>query len=109
MAETFKVLAQSAPAANTLTDLYTVGSNTSTSISSLTVCNRGATSTTFRVSAAPAGAADSTIQYIFYDQVIDANSTFIATIGITLAATDKVRVYSGNTNLTFIAFGVEVN
>lgn len=108
MADTLKILAQSAPAATTATDLYTVPAATSTTISSLTVCNRGSTATTFRISVAAAGAADATNQYVFYDQAIDGNSTFIVTIGITLATTDKVRVYAGNANLSFIAFGVEV-
>ena len=52
MAETLKVLAQSAPAATTLTDVYTTPSLTSTTVSTLTVCNRGATAATFRISVA---------------------------------------------------------
>jgi hypothetical protein len=31
------------------------------------------------------------------------------TIGITLAATDKIRVYASNANLTFTAFGSEIS
>jgi len=110
MAEVLKVLGQSAPAvASTLTDLYTVTAATSTTISSITVCNRSATATKFRVSVAVANAADDVKQYIFYDQLIDGNSTYIATIGITLAAADKIRVYAETANLTFSAFGVEVS
>ena len=108
MADTIKILGSSAPAATTLTDLYTVPASKSTTISSITVCNRAATAATFRISVAAAGAADATNQYIYYDQTIDANSTYIATIGITLATTDKVRVYGSTANLSFNAFGVEV-
>lgn len=109
MAESLKSLGQLAPSATTLTDLYTVPAGTSSSISSIIVCNRGSTLTTFRISVAVAGAADSSKQYIFYDQALDGNSTFIATIGITLTATDKVRVYAGNSNLSFNVFGIEVS
>lgn len=108
MADTIKILGSSAPAATTLTDLYTVPASKSTTISSITVCNRAATAATFRISVAAAGAVDATNQYIYYDQTIDANSTYIATIGITLATTDKVRVYGSTANLSFNAFGVEV-
>ena len=108
MADTFKILGQSAPAATTLTDLYTVPASRSTTISTITVCNRAATAATFRISAAAAGAADATSQYIYYDQTIDANDTFAPTMGITLATTDKLRVYASTANLTFSAFGVEV-
>jgi len=109
MAESLKSLGQLAPTATTLTDLYTVPASTSTSISSIIVCNRGATSTTFRISVAVAGAADSSKQYIFYDQALDSHSTFTATIGVTLTATDKIRVYAGNSDLSFNAFGIEVS
>jgi hypothetical protein len=109
MAEVLKVLGQSAPAVTTLTDLYTVPTGFSATISSITVCNRSATATTFRLSVAPLGAADATTQYLYFDQAIDGNSTYIATIGITLAVTDKIRVYAGTANLTFNAFGVEVS
>jgi hypothetical protein len=109
MAESLKSLGQLAATATTLTDLYTVPADTSTSISSLVVCNRSATSTTFRISVAVAGAADSSKQYIFYEQALDGNSTFTATIGVTLAATDKIRVYAGNSSLSFNLFGIEVS
>ena len=108
MAETIKVLGQSSLAATTLSDVYTVGAGKSVSISSITVCNRGSSATTFRVSVAVDGAADGNSQYLYYDQAIDAYSTFVATIGITLDAADVVRVYAGNANLSVNIFGVEV-
>ena len=109
MAETLKVLAQSAPTPGILTDAYTVPSLTSTTVSTLTVCNRAATAAQFRISVAVAGAVDATSQYIFYDQSLDGNSTYSVTIGITLAAADKIRVYASTANLTFNVFGIEVS
>lgn len=108
MADTTKVLAQTAPSATTLTDSYTVPWATMTTISSVVVCNRGGTAATFRLSAAVAGAADATKQYLYYDVPLAANDTFIATIGLTLNATDVLRVYASNGNLSFNTFGVEV-
>lgn len=108
MAEAFKVLGQSDPTIATSTDLYTVPANTSTTVSTLVVANRSATATTFRISVAPSGAVLANSQYIFYDQLIDGNSSFTATIGITLAATDKIRVYATLATLSFSAFGVEI-
>jgi hypothetical protein len=107
MAEILRTLAQSAPGATSLTAIYTVPALTSTVLSSMIVCNRGATATTFRISIAVAGAADATKQYLYYDVPISKNNTFIATIGVTLATTDVVRVYAGNANLSFTLTGVE--
>lgn len=107
MAATRKILAQSAPSATTATDLYTVPAATSAVVSSLVVCNRGATQATFRVSSSVAGAATATKDYLYYDLLIPPNETFIATVGLTLAATDKVRVYASTANLSFQIFGEE--
>jgi hypothetical protein len=106
--DTLKVLGQNAPAATVLTDLYTVPGGTGVAVSSVTVCNRSATPTTFRLSVAPAGAADATSQYVYYDVPIAGNDTFVATLGITLAATDKVRCYATLATVSFSLFGVEV-
>jgi hypothetical protein len=106
MAQTYKTLAQTNPAATTLTDGYTVPAATSAVLSTIVICNRGA-ATSFRISVAVAGAADDNKQYLFYDVAIGATSTITATLGITLAATDKVRVYATAATLSFNIFGVE--
>lgn len=54
MANTLKVLGQSAPGAASQTTLYTVPAATSTVVSSIVVCNRSATPTSFRVAVQPA-------------------------------------------------------
>lgn len=108
MASTYKVLGQSAPAATTNTDLYTVPAATSTVVSSLAVCNRS-TSTTFRVAVRPAGAAIANQHYIVYDNYVNQYDTVFLTLGITLAATDVVTVYANAATLSFSLFGCEVS
>ena len=107
MAATYKVLNQTAPSAASLTDAYTVPGATSTVGSSIVVCNRSATPTTYRISVAVAGAADATKQYLAYDSPIGANESIVFTIGFTLAATDVIRVYATLATLSFNVFGVE--
>jgi len=108
MAETYKVLAQSRPSATTLTDAYTVPGATSTVVSSIVINNTSATATTARVSVAVAGAADATSQYVYYDLSIPGNDTFVATVGLTLAATDVIRVYATLATLNFHFYGTEI-
>jgi len=107
VAEVIRVLGQSAPGATTETDLYTVPAATSAVLSSLVVCNRGATPTTFRAGVAVGGGATANKDYLYYDVTIGGRDTFVATVGISIAATDKVRVYAGSANLSFSLFGVE--
>jgi len=109
MANIYKILGQSSPSATTETDLYTVPAATSSVCSSISICNRGTTATTFRVSISQAGAATTNKDYLYYDVTLAGNDTFIATIGVTLATTDKVRVYSGNASLSFQIWGTEIS
>lgn len=108
MASTYKVLAQSAPSATTNTDAYTVGSGKSAVVSTITVCNRAASSATYRIAVRPLGATLANQHYIAYDATVPANDTISLTIGITLAATDVVTVYASTANLSVNIFGSEI-
>jgi hypothetical protein len=109
MADAFKILGQAKPAATTLVDLYTVPAATSTTVSTLMICNQSTTATSFRVSVAIAGAADALQQYEVFDAPIQGNDSIPMTLGITLSATDKLRVYSGSGTVSFNAHGVEIS
>ena len=108
MAITYKVLAQSAPSATTNTDAYTVGSGKQAMISTVTVCNRGASSATYRIAVRPDAATIADEHYIAYDATVPANDTIALTIGITADASDVVTVYASNANLSFNFFGSEI-
>jgi hypothetical protein len=105
---TYKILGQSAPSATTSTDLYTVPASTETIVSSLVVTNRAATSATYRLSVSANGAALANEQYLVYDATINGNDVVALSLGITLDATDKIRVYASTANLSFNAFGTEI-
>jgi len=109
MATTYKVLGQSAPSATTATTLYTVGAGKSTVVSTIAVCNRAATSATYRVAIRPAGATLANEHYIAYDSTLAANDSTMITIGVTLAATDVITVYASTANTSFSAFGSEIS
>lgn len=109
MAEAIKVLGQANPAATTLTDLYTVPASTEAVVSTIAICNRTSSNRTFRVSVAIGGAADSLEQYVYYDTLVLKNDSIFATIGVTLGAGDKVRIYADAVGLSFSLFGTEVS
>ena len=108
MATTYKVLGQSAPAAITNTDLYTVPAATSAVCSTLAIANRGV-STTFRVAVRPAGTTIANQHYIVYDSAISAGDSVFLTLGISLATTDVLTVYAGTADLSFSLFGSEIS
>lgn len=107
MAQTLKVLGQVNPAGTTLTTLYTVPGATTTSVSSIAICNQASADATFRISVQVAAGADNAKQYIYYDTTVEANDTFIATVGLTIGATDVVKCYASTGTLSFTAYGAE--
>lgn len=109
MAETLKVLGQSSPAATTATVLYTVPSARQTVVSTLAVCNRSDTAATFRLIVQPAAdvASIGNKQYLAYDTTVAKNDTTFITVGLTLAAGDRIQVYASTTSLSFSAYGSE--
>jgi hypothetical protein len=109
MPTAYKVLGQSAPAATTATTLYTVPASTEVVISTITVCNRGASAGTFRIAVRPNGTALANSHYVAYDVAIGANSLVALTLGITADAADVVTVYASSADFTFSAFGSEVS
>jgi len=105
MATAYKVLAQAAPAATTLYDMYTVPTNAQVVVSTVSICNRGATDATFRLAVRPNGAAASNEHYVFYDNTVYGKSTIAATIGITADGADVISGYSSTGNISFSVFG----
>jgi len=108
MASTYKVLGQLAPAATTLSTLYTVPSATSTVTSTLTIANTSVAPITVRVAVRPTGTAIDIKHYILYDGNINANDTLFLTLGLSLATTDVVSVYSSSGTASFSLFGSEI-
>jgi len=105
---TYKVLAQSAPSATTATTAYTVAASTQAVISTITVCNRAATSATYRIAIRPNAATLANEHYIAYDATVPANDTIALTIGVTCDAADVVTIYASTANLSFNLFGTEI-
>jgi hypothetical protein len=106
---TYKTLGQAAPAATTSTDLYTVPASTSAIVSTVVITNRSTSPATFRLSQSLAGAALANKDYLVYDAAISGSGFITLTLGITMATTDKLRVYASTADLSFNAFGTEIS
>ena len=108
MPTTYKVLGQSAPTAATLTTAYTVPADTSTVVSTITAVNRSENVDRIRIAVRPAGESIANKHYVSYDEALGGNVTAGYTIGISLATTDVISVYSLNGTTSFNIFGSEI-
>jgi len=108
MTTVYKVLGQSNPTANTVTTLYTVPAANSAVVSSIAICNQHTGNSTVSVAICVANAAVGISNYMVKDATIVSNDTIFLTLGVTLAATDTIRINSTTANIGFSAFGSEV-
>ena len=105
-----KQLGQLRPANTTAASLYSPGSNTTTIIKSIVVCNQTASSAKFRIFVDDDGTTYDETTALFFDIVIGANSTDqIDTFYAMNASAGNLAVRTDtNSALTFTAFGVEI-
>jgi hypothetical protein len=105
----YKVLGQSAPAATTDTNVYTVPSATETIISTIIVANRAATAGTFRLAVRPNGATIANEHYIAYDVPIAGADSTTLTLGVTMDAADVLTVRCSSADMSVNVFGTEID
>ena len=109
MANAYKVLAQSNPAATTDTDIYTVPAATETVISSIIIANQSAADDTYDIAIRPNNASLSAEHYIAKGITVGAADSTTLTLGLTMDATDVLTVQAGGTALSFNVFGSEIS
>jgi hypothetical protein len=109
MSTIYKVLGQENPAANTATTIYTVPSGNSTVISSMAICNQGATNALVNFNVCVANAAIAANNQILNNVTIVTNDTVFLTLGITMAATDTLRANISTANVSISVFGSEIS
>lgn len=93
-------------AATTLTDLYTCPDNKTVKLS-VTFCNRAVTDTAIRCAIARAGEADDPKQYIMYDELLEANTSYFIE-SISLNEGDIIRVEAADADVSVGAYVEEV-
>lgn len=93
--------------AGAMTDLYTVPSGSSAVVSTLIVNNLSTAATKFRVAVIPSGQTIADKNLMLFDASINANSSEALTLGVTLAAGDKVQIASDVAAVSATAFGSE--
>jgi hypothetical protein len=110
MAIRYKVLGQKSPTANTEWNLYTVSGSKDAVVSSIVVANRDPdNSATYRIAVRQDGATLTNDMYLAYDVQITPASSVALSLGLTLNTDDVLTVRASSSNVTFSAFGTEID
>jgi len=110
MANAYKILGQAAPAINTPTDVYVVPVAKSAVVSTISLCNTATSgnATSFSLAVVPSGAVLSSQHYVLYKRFIEIRDSEFKTIGVTLAAGDRIVIESDSGTLSISVFGNEI-
>jgi hypothetical protein len=114
MPTAYKILGQvttSVLGATTEGTLYT-STDVQTIVSSLVITNLAGTSATYRIAVQPsadAGSSATDKHFIVYGATVAASDSVILTVGLTLAAGDRIRVYGSTATLSFSAYGSQIS
>ena len=114
MATSYKILGQSLPAANTLSNVYVVPASTSAIVSTITICNQDTANANVDIIIRPINETLSAKHYLIRGLTVPRADTLILSPGLTLNASVILAVnnavVTGETlaNVSFNAFGVEL-
>lgn len=111
MPTTYRVLGQvSTSTLGALTEGVVYTASAPAVISSIAICNLAGTAATYRIAVRPA--ADSTTltrHWIVFGATVGASDSSFLTLGITLAAGDRIIVFGSTATLSFSVFGSEIS
>jgi D-serine deaminase-like pyridoxal phosphate-dependent protein len=105
----YKILGQIAPTAAGTSVLYTVPTGSTAVLSTIAVTNRQASVGTYSIWVGRAGAAVAASNQFAASVVIAPNDTVGLTLGVSMSASDVVRVQPSSACITFHAFGAEIS
>ena len=114
MPAAYKILGQTLPTANVLSNVYVVPAATSTILNTITICNQSAANANVDIVVRPINEALANKHYLVRGVTIPRADTLILSPGLTLNASVILAVnnavVTGETaaNVSFNAFGVEL-
>jgi hypothetical protein len=110
MATSYKILGQVATTDTSSIDVYKPGTGLQAIVSTITVCNTTSSARTFNISVRTAdGDTIATKNYLVKGTASPASSTISYTLGITLAAGNRIAVSADGAGVAFGLFGTELD
>ena len=110
MAEAYKYSqVQGTSSTGTYATLYTTPAATEAVISSIVICNQASSDVTVRIGLDTTAGTPSASEFLVYDAVVAGNDTVALTLGITLQASQFIRISSSANTCSFSAFLSEIS
>ena len=112
MANTYKILGQVNPTANSQSNVYVVPAATSAVINSIQIANQSASNVSYSLIVMPSSAyaspASNGMYYIIRGSTMPASDAATLTLSLSLPAGAIIAANTNSSSLSFSAFGVEI-
>ena len=108
MPQTYKILGQVRPNANTLTNIYVTGASTSAVVGTLQIVNPTSSNHFYQLKLRPINESSNAKHSIVYAGAVAATDTISITGGIVMGPNTILAANVITTALTFSAYGVEI-
>lgn len=113
MPNTYKILGQVNPSANTQSNVYVVPAATEAVVNSLTIANQGTSNVSYSVIVMPsaefASPASNGKYFLIRGSSMPGGDTATLTLSLTLPAGAVLAANTNSADLSFSAFGVEIS
>lgn len=100
---------QGTASTGTYATLYTTPSATEAVISSLVITNQASSDVTVRIGLDTTAGTPGASEWLVYDAVVAGNDTIALTLGVTMPASNYIRVSSSANTCNFSAFLSEIS
>ena len=100
---------QGTASTGTYATLYTTPSATEAVISSIVITNQASSSVTVRIGMDTTAGTPGASEWLVYDAVVAGNDTVALTLGVTMPASQYIRVSSSANTCNFSAFLSEIS
>ena len=108
MANTYKILGQLNPTANTQGNVYVVPAATSSILNTITICNQSAANANVDIVVRPINEALASKHYLVRGGILPAREQITITGAVTMNASPILAANTNGSSISFNAYGVEI-
>ena len=108
MADTYKILGQINPSANTLTNVYVTGASASAVVSTITIHNFSDANSSYSLIVRPNNESLANKHYVIRGGIIPARELITITGAVTMNSAVILAANTNGSSISFNAYGVEI-
>lgn len=100
---------QGTASTSTYATLYNTSASTTAVISSIVICNQSSSATLYRIGLTASAGTPTAAQFLVFDASIAGNDTVALTLGVSMSASQFLRVSTSASTSSFAAFVSEIS